>query len=271
MKKLCVLLILPFAFARAVDLAKTSEKLNNPMSEIWSFYMQNDYQVTKYKDDSITETDHYRLQPVLSFSVKDNWNFIVRPTFNVYQVGGEMEFGDSQAIFLFGNTEMTKLGAWIYGIGAVVSLPTGTAVVSSDQYAAGVSAVSLLQGKHFMGGGLYQYFSGFANDSDVEKMSISSFQYFFAYKFNYKWQLSMNPIITFNHNASKGNQLTLPVGLSLQYTGKLGRMPMRFGVGFETDVVNPDDSVKSNTRFVLIFVPVVPKYFGLGQGQAQGQ
>ncbi len=258
-----IVFLLLFVFTKAADLSEISEKLNNPLAEIWSFYMQNDYQITNYEDGSSVETDHYRLQPVLAFPIKDQWNFILRPTFNINQVGGETKFGDSQLIFLVGNTEVTKHGNWIYGIGGVISLPTGADIITSEQYAAGVSAVNLLQGKHFSGGLLYQYFSGIEGNNDVSKINMSSLQYFFSYKFNYQWQLAMNPTITFNHNASSGNQLTLPVGLSLQYTGKVGKMPLRFGVGFETDIINPNDNIKNDTRFVLILVPVVPKYFGL--------
>ena len=63
--------------------------------------------------------------------------------------------------------------------------------------------------------------------------------------------------ISYNHNASSGNQWNVPVGLFVSKVIKVGKLPMKVQGGLEYSVVSADDFGKrANFRFVI--TPVIP-------------
>ncbi len=256
-------IMLSLTFAEQEKLEEVSKKLDNPLSKLWLFFFKNDYDIKKLDDGSKELSNSFTFYPVMAFNVVDDWNFILRPSIHWLTQDGETKFADSQVVGMFGNTvAVGGDGKYTYALGGTISLPTGTGFATYDQYAAGISAMNYFNAPKYSIGFLYQYFAGINPDNGVEGASYSSFRYFLTYKFNAIWQLTTSPTISYDHKAAAGERLTFPIGVSLSWTLKIGNVPTRASLGFEKDVVKPDN-IDSGTRIVFILTPVVPKYFGL--------
>jgi hypothetical protein len=70
------------------------------------------------------------------------------------------------------------------------------------------------------------------------------------------WQVGMNPVITYDHKAGRGNKWNIPIGLVVAKTTKVGNMPLKIQVGVEYSVVSQDDFGK-RALFKINFIPVV--------------
>ena len=66
----------------------------------------------------------------------------------------------------------------------------------------------------------------------------------------------MNPVIIYDHKATKGNKWNVPVGLLVTKTTAVGKRPVKFQFGFEYSVVSQNDFGK---RFLMKFsvIPVI--------------
>jgi len=67
----------------------------------------------------------------------------------------------------------------------------------------------------------------------------------------------MNPVITYDNKASRGNKWNVPIGLLATKTTKVGKFPVKFQLGAEYSVVSQDDFGK-RALFKLNIIPVVP-------------
>ena len=70
-------------------------------------------------------------------------------------------------------------------------------------------------------------------------------------------QVGMNPTISYNHKAGRGDKWTIPVGLYAGKTIKIGRMPVNIKLGLEYSVVSPDSFGKRD-QILLQLTPVIP-------------
>jgi len=73
------------------------------------------------------------------------------------------------------------------------------------------------------------------------------------------WQVGMNPVISYDNKATKGNRWNVPIGLNVAKTTAVGKTPVKFQLGLEYSVVSQDDFGK---RF-LIKLKVIPVIQGL--------
>ncbi len=259
-------MLFSFVYAEKPNLEEVSDAMDNPLSYIWLFFMQNNYQIKELETGQEIKTNTFMFQPVMAFNIVGDWNFILRPSLNWITADGHTRFADSQVIGLFGNTLKFEGGKKLtLGIGGAYSTPTGTrfGVDTLDQSGVGFSGIVVFNTQNFTAGGLMQYFKGYNAKDGVDTVSVGTLRYFLGYKFNPSWQVGTGPVITYNPEASVGNKWTVPLGISVSYTGFIGGvLPVRIQFGVESDVIRPE-TVKSSNRIVVMFVPVVPKYFGL--------
>jgi len=60
-----------------------------------------------------------------------------------------------------------------------------------------------------------------------------------------------------NWEASKGDKVTLPIGMGINRTFQFGKVPVRLGVEAFYNVVRPD-TIGSNWDLRLMVIPAVP-------------
>ena len=91
----------------------------------------------------------------------------------------------------------------------------------------------------------------------ADGVNISAGQYFYTINLKKGWQITASPTYAFNHNATKGNKLTLPIGTGIQKVIKLGKIPVRLGAQYWYYVASPE-SFGPQHQFRLTIAPVIP-------------
>ena len=78
-----------------------------------------------------------------------------------------------------------------------------------------------------------------AGEDDFDT-SITGGQYFYAINLGNAWQIAAGPGWSYNHEATSGNEWTLPLGIGLAKTAILGGRPWKFQVQYWNYVKSPD-------------------------------
>jgi hypothetical protein len=295
---------------RKMTLEEISAKLDNPVSDLWMLWLQNDRM--RYNGDLSRRNrtiDVKYFEPVLSIPVADKWNLVNRPVFtrinaqvpdiNLPQdlagLGGTPGGGDfgggnlsGLAETVLNNADWDNQSAWgdliflsmispqnlptigngkfVWGAGATTMWPTASKdLFGTEKYSAGPAALGLYMGKKWKFGALGQQWWSYAGKSDREDVSRMNLQYFWFYNLGNLWQIGAAPNITANWEADSDNRWTVPLGIGVNKTVKIGRLPVRFALEVHKTVVQPDAfGMDWNVRFVVI--PVIPNLVKMYQG-----
>jgi hypothetical protein len=229
------------------DLAKIAQ---NPVGNLISVPIQENAYFNVGPLDGTQNV--VNIQPVIPFSVNDDWNIITRtilpiisqPAFAPGQ-GGVSGIGDVQvSAFL----SPAKPGAWIWGVGAITQLPTHTNDrLGNNNVGLGPTFVVL----HLEHGSPWVYgvlannvwsvgSSGNPFNQDGPKYSNGLVQPFLNYNFEGGAYLTTSPIITVNWEAPGSQQWTVPMGGGVGKLFKIGRLPVNTQIALYYNVVRPD-------------------------------
>ncbi|TFG76410.1 MAG: neuromedin U [Thermodesulfobacteriales bacterium] len=236
------------------DLAKQSQ---NPVAKLISVPIQNNI---NFNIGPFNRTQNQTLlQPVLPFSITENWNLISRTIipFN-YQPdvasnnGGEYGLGDiNTTVFL----SPGKPGKLIWGLGPTLQFDTATdKTLGTGKWALGPSLVLLTMPGNWVVGTLISNIWSFAGDSDREDVNLFSLQYFINYNFKKGWYLTSSPINTANWEADSDNTWTIPIGGGGGRVFHLGNQPLNFSTQAFYNAEKPSGGPDWSLRFQLTFL-----------------
>ena len=82
-------------------------------------------------------------------------------------------------------------------------------------------------------------------------------QYFVYYSLDDVTSIGAGPNIVANWEAAKGDKWTVPLGIGINRTFQLGKLPVRFAVEYHYNVVRPD-SLGANWDMRFMVIPAVP-------------
>jgi len=268
----------PTGSSEASHLGEVGAKLSDPTSNLWQVSMS--FQALEFFDGDVNAGDPklgggVNLQPVMPFPLfgegKDQWKLITRPiipiVFNQPTPTGFDTFknrggiGDIQLPLLL-NPSPSLLGNFIFAAGPVFEFPSSTNdTLGNQQYALGPAVVFGYRNEFLTALLFPNYFFGIGSRSDRQSgtRTTSKLSLLYALNFNLPnaWQIGMNPTISYNDKALKGDKWTVPVGLYGGKTIKIGRMPVNIKLGLEYSVVSPDTFGK-RAQIRLQVTPVIP-------------
>lgn len=173
------------------DNVKLAKKLANPISDLVSVPFQLNYN-SGYGPNNGSQ---YLLdiQPVIPFSISDNWNLISRTVLPLVSNDSGMPGGSAQGLgdttqsFFFSPKAPTK-GGLIWGGGPAFLLPTATEEsLGTGKWGAGVTGVVLKQEGSWTVGALANHIWSFAGDSDRADVNSTFLQPFMAYTQAASW------------------------------------------------------------------------------------
>lgn len=235
-------------------------------------------------------------QPIMPFSLTKDWKLITRPvlTFSFTKpipvIDGRAEaivagldnfspgtsrrfgpaalvefddvggFGDIQLPLIFSPkpTSQFSLGKkFSWGLGPTFLFPSASdEKLGTEKWSAGPVALALYKDKRNTVGVLGQYWRSFAGDSDRDDVSLLVGQ-LFIWRMYGTWQVGMNPIITYNTEATSGNRWTVPIGLVVGKTHMFGKLPMKIQAGFDYSLVAPRN-FGTEWKVKIMITPVIP-------------
>jgi hypothetical protein len=232
------------------DLAKATQ---NPLASMISLPFQNNTNFGIGPDDDTQNI--LNIQPVLPFSLSEDWNLITRtivPVMSQPGIGpGESRTNGLGDVTLTGWMSPKNSGKWIWGVGGALVMPTASDdALGNDRWSVGPSVVVLtMPGKWVIGSLVSNVWSvGGSGDTDV---NFFTWQYFVNYNMDNGWYLTSAPIITANWEANSDNTWTVPFGGGVGKIFRIGKQPLNAQVSAYYNVEKPASGADWQLRLQL--------------------
>ncbi len=171
-------------------------------------------------------------------------------------------WGDMYYVALFAPKQGKKLdngATLLWGAGFDVLFPTATEdVLGTGKWAAGPSALGVYMGPKLKAGALLQHYVSFAGSDNQADVNMTNLQYLYYWSLSDTLSIGAAPNIIINWEESGTNRFTIPVGIGINKTVQLGKIPVRLGVDLYYSVWRPNNipSTEWNLRFYAI--PAAP-------------
>jgi len=224
-----------------------AKQLANPLAALISVPIQVNYDegFGPTGDGSILRTN---IQPVIPFSLGDDWNLISRTILPVIQqddlpTPGSSEFGLGDVVQSLWLSPTEPVGGWVMGFGGAFLLPTATDTdLGGEKWGLGPTFVGLKQAGPWTVGFLTNHISSFAGEDDRADVNATFVQPFLTYITPSKTTIALSTEATFDWQT---DQWSVPVNFNISQLLTIGDQPVQIGAGVrywaESADNGPDD------------------------------
>ena len=233
--------------SNADELAK---KLANPIAAMISVPFQYNYSRT-YGDDGYKNL--LNIQPVVPISISKDWNLISRTIVPIIQQKNvqpnktQFGLGDATQSFWFSPKEPSSSG-WIWGVGPVALIPTGTDGIGADTWAFGPTAIVLKQTGPWTYGMLVNQLWDTGGQADISSMFI---QPFLAKGLGKGRTLSLQAESTYNWNT---HQWSVPINVLYSKVSKWGTQMVSNQIGAGWYATGPSGGPDWQLRYMMVLL-----------------
>lgn len=240
MKKILYFFLLSISLSSLIIAQESNQDLTkaaqNPIANLISIPFQNN---TNFNMPGDRTQNVLNIQPVIPLY---EGRLITRTIFPL--IWNPDYTQDSGSDFGFGDISFTAFYApeskgITWGIGPVVSIPTGDDTHGSGKWGIGPSIVALGMPGNWVVGGLINNIWSVAGDENKSDVNFFTFQPFINYNFP-DFYFTFSPVITANWEEDSDNQWTVPLGIGVGKLIKLGKLPVNFNVSYYNNVVKPE-------------------------------
>ncbi len=235
------------------DLAK---QLANPVSSLISVPFQANWDFGIGLNDATRFT--LNVQPVIPFSLDDDWNLIIRTILPVIDaespapgIDDAFGLGDTVQSFYFSPTQ--PVNGWIFSAGPVFLWPTATdSLLGSEQWGAGPTALALKQTGAWTYGIHANHLWSYAGDDARDEVNATFLQPFFSYITQTKTTFTLSAESTYDWERE---QWSVPLNAIISQMFKIGSQPMQVSLGARCYAEGPDGGPEWGIRagFTLLF------------------
>lgn len=236
-----------------------AKQLANPVAALISVPFQLNY------DADIGPLDEgerwtLNIQPVVPFSISDNWNLISRTILPVISqddivpgAGSQDGIGDILQSLFFSPKAPTDSG-WIWGLGPVLLFPTGSDdLLTSDKWGAGPTAVALRQQGPWTYGALVNHIWSYAGEDQRTDVNATFLQPFFNYTTKSALSFILQTETTYDWEAE---EWSVPVNFLVTKVSRLGGQMFSWGGGVRYWADSPENGPEgfgARLIFTLLF------------------
>jgi hypothetical protein len=236
-------LVIP-AWAQDDKSAELAKKLANPIASLISVPLQYNYDNYSGLNDHAS-VSRLNIQPVIPFSLNENWNLITR---TIVPVIDQQDFplkdmnksglGDIMASQFFSPKSPTA-GGWIWGAGPVELLPTATSdMLGGEKWGIGPTAVVLKQTGPWTVGLLANHIWSVAGDDDRADVNATFLQPFVSYITKTKTTIGLNTESTYDWESE---EWSVPVIAQVAQLFKIGPQILQLSVAGKYWAESPDN------------------------------
>jgi hypothetical protein len=200
------------------------------------------------------------VQPVIPFSLNENWNLISRTILPIQWTdeipsgsNSDSGLGDVTQSFFFSPKQPTA-GGWIWGVGPVAVLPlsrtSDSDIFGAGEWAGGPTGVALRQTETgWTYGALVNHVWDVDGDTDISNTYL---QPFVAHRTPTAWTVALNSESTYDWEAE---EWSFPLNLMLSKVVHFGRLPVSFQGGIRYWVDSTDAGPEDwGARFAVTFL-----------------
>ncbi len=243
---LCLVLLLP-ATLWANEAEELAKQLANPLAELVSIPVQANY------DSKIGALDDgerlaINIQPVIPFSINQEWNMISRTIVpliaqkDVYPLsGGQSGVGDIVQSLFFSPDRSAENGI-IWGVGPVFLLNTSSNdKLGAEKWGAGPTGIMLVQQDSWTYGFLANHIWGGYGDNDRKNVSNTMIQPFVSYTTPDAWSFTLQSEANYNW---KIKHWSVPVIGTVSKVVMFGQLPVSLQGGLRYWAGGPSSGPK---------------------------
>jgi len=195
-------------------------------------------------------------QPVLPFPVGNKGRRIIfrpaftvpfdQPIFNPAKNdfdSADVNLADTTFDLVYAGTEITSKAehkGFFWGVGLAGTLPTATSDdLAGDQWRFGPELFGGIIRKWGLVGALAANQFHVAGSNDTSYSNLTA-QYFYAVGIGNGWQIASSPVLSYDWKADSGDKWTVPVGVGVAKTTKIGNHPWKFSFQVQKFLTQPD-------------------------------
>ena len=217
--------------------ADLAQELTNPIANLITIPIQMNFDNDIGRNDEGSKITT-NVQPVIPFSVGENWNLITRTIFPIISqdkiypgAGSQSGLGDITEQLFFSPKKPTA-GGIIWGVGAVIIFPTATdSKLGTEKWSLGPAGIAITMRGPWTLGALGNHAWSIAGDSNRNDISNTFMQPFAAYTWPSAWTVSVQSETNYNWKSEKWS---IPVNVAGAKLVKFGKLPVSLmaGVGY---------------------------------------